>query len=61
MNVTESNLLVTTNAERKYRSHIGLKVPVDPESAKATYRNDILNVSLRVKGKSNKGIKISVK
>jgi len=59
LNVTESNLLVTTNAERKYRSHIGLKVPVDPESAKAN-RNDILNVSSRVKGKSNKGIKISI-
>jgi HSP20 family protein len=60
LNVTEGSLGVTTNAERKYRTQIDLKVPVDPESAKAAYRNGILSVTLRVKGKSNKGIKISV-
>lgn len=60
LGVTESNLNVSTNGERKYRSNIDLIVPVIPESAKATYRNGILSVTLRVKGKSNKGIKISV-
>lgn len=61
LNVTEGNLLVTTpNAERKYRVSIDLKVPVDPQNAKATYRNGILSVTMRVKGKSNKGIKVSV-
>jgi HSP20 family protein len=61
LNVTESNLAVATpNSERKYRSSIDLMVPVDPVSAKAVYRNGILSVTLRFKGKSNKGIKISV-
>ena len=61
LNVTENNLIVTTpNVERKYRSSIDLQVPVEPKSSKAAYRNGILSVTLRVKGKSNKGIKISV-
>lgn len=61
LNVSDSKLLVTTpNAERRYKADIDLKVPVDPQSAKASYRNGILSVTLRVKGKSNKGIKISV-
>jgi len=61
LNVSDSKLIITTpNAERRYKVDIDLKVPVDPQSAKASYRNGILSVTLRVKGKSNKGIKISV-
>jgi HSP20 family protein len=61
LDVTESHLLVSTpNTERKYRTSIDLKAPVDPESAKASYKNGILSVTLRVKGKSNKGIKIRI-
>ena len=61
LNVSDSKLIVTTSkAERKYKADIELKAQVDPQSAKASYRNGILSVTLRVKGKSNKGIKISV-
>jgi len=61
LNVSDSKLIVTTpKAERKYKADIELKAQVDPQSAKASYRNGILSVTLRVKGKSNKGIKISV-
>ncbi|MFQ5940536.1 MAG: Hsp20/alpha crystallin family protein [Nitrososphaerales archaeon] len=60
LNATESKLVVTTEGERKYRCVVDLNVPVDPETAKALYRNGILSVTLRVKGKGNKGIKIGV-
>jgi HSP20 family protein len=61
LNLAENSLSISTpNSEKKYKCVIDLKVPVDPTSAKATYKNGILNVTMRVKGKSNKGIKISV-
>jgi len=61
LDVTENNLLISTpNTERKYRASMDLKAPVDPDSAKASYKNGILSVTLRVKGKSNKGIKIRI-
>lgn len=61
LDVTENNFLISTpNTERKYRVRIDLKAPVDPDSAKASYKNGILSVTLRVKGKSNKGIKIRI-
>ncbi|MFQ5969975.1 MAG: Hsp20/alpha crystallin family protein [Nitrososphaerales archaeon] len=62
LNVSHSKLIVTTTpkAERRYKADIELKAQADPKSAKATYRNGILSVTLRVKGNSNKGIKISV-
>ncbi len=60
LKVTESNIVVTSNCERKYKSCIDLKVPVVPENAKAACRNGILTVTLNVKGKSNKGLKINV-
>lgn len=61
LNVTENNLSITTTGERKYKVDIPLKMPVDPESSKAIYKNGILSVTMRLKGKSNKGIKISVR
>jgi len=61
LSVSENRLIIATpNAERSYKADIDLKAPVDSQSAKASYRNGILSVTLRVKGKSNKGIKISV-
>ena len=61
LSVSENRLIIATpNVERRYKADIDLKVQVDPQSAKASYRNGILSVTLRVKGKSNKGIKISV-
>lgn len=61
LQVSDSKLVIATlNAERKYKAEIDLETEVDPQSAKASYRNGILSVVLRVKGKSNKGIRISV-
>jgi HSP20 family protein len=61
LNVSDSKLIITTpNVERRYKADIDLKEIVDPKSAKASYRNGILSVTLRVKGKSNKGIRVSV-
>ncbi len=61
LNISDSKLVIATpSAERRYKADIDLIVQVDPQSAKASYRNGILTVTLRVKGKSNKGIKISV-
>ena len=61
LSVSDSRLVIATpNVERRYKADIDLKAQVDPQSAKASYRNGILSVTLRVKGKSNKGIKISV-
>ncbi len=61
LNVSDSKLVISTpNAERRYKAEVDLEAQVDPQSAKAFYKNGILTVTLRVKGKSNKGIKISV-
>ncbi len=61
LNVSDSKLIVTTpNVERRYKADIDLKEHVDPKSTKASYRNGILSVTLRVKGKNNKGIRVSV-
>jgi len=61
LSISDSKLVMATpNAERRYKAEIDLIAQVDPQSAKASYRNGILTVTLRVKGKSNKGIQISV-
>lgn len=52
---TEDQVLLTAvTGDRKYRSTIRLKTPVDPESASATYRNGILEATFKVRGKANK-------
>ena len=40
---------------RKYRSEFTLKSEVDPESAKAEYKNGILDLLFLIKDKTNKG------
>jgi len=40
---------------RKYRSEFPLKREVDPESAKAEYKNGILDLFFLIKDKTNKG------
>ncbi|MEM0075776.1 MAG: Hsp20/alpha crystallin family protein [Conexivisphaerales archaeon] len=47
--------LAATGEGRVYKAEIALKEEVDPETAKATYRNGILEVRFRLKGKTNKG------
>ena len=40
---------------RKYRTEIKLKAEVDPDSGKAEYRNGLLEISLSLRDKANKG------
>lgn len=64
LKVTEDGkmlIIKASNEERKYYKEIELPARVDPESAKATYKNGILEVRLKKVGKEEgKGIKIKV-
>jgi HSP20 family protein len=42
---------------RKYRTEIQLRADVDPESGKAEYNNGVLEISLNLKDKTNKGFR----
>lgn len=47
--------------DRKYEANVPLEVRVDPGSAKASYKNGVLEVRLKAKGKARKGgVKINV-
>jgi len=41
--------------DRKYRASIELKEAVDPDSTSASYKNGVLEIIFRLKGKANKG------
>ncbi|MGB9816013.1 MAG: archaeal heat shock protein Hsp20 [Desulfurococcaceae archaeon] len=62
--VTEDGKTLIINASnggRKYYKEIELPAKVDPSSAKASYKNGVLEVKLRKTGKEeSKGIKIKV-
>jgi len=48
LDATENRLdIAAQNDLRKYSEHVELPVKVDPHSAKATYRNGVLEVKLR--------------
>jgi HSP20 family protein len=48
LETTESRLDITAqNESRKYSESVELPVKVDPHSAKATYRNGVLEVKLK--------------
>ncbi|MER3601810.1 MAG: heat-shock protein Hsp20 [Nitrososphaerota archaeon] len=50
LKVTESKLTIRVDtADRKYHRTVELPEPVDPDSAKATYKNGILEVTLKKK------------
>ncbi len=40
---------------RKYKAEVGLKTEVDPASAKAEYRNGVLEILFSIRDKDNKG------
>lgn len=46
LDATERTLTVSVEAERKYYKTVDLPAEIDPESAKATYKNGILEVTL---------------
>lgn len=53
-------IINASNEKKKYYKEVDLPAKVDPESAKATYKNGVLEVKLRKLGKEEKGIKIKI-
>ena len=54
-------IINASNEKRKYYKEIELPTRVDPSSAKATYRNGVLEIKLKKLGKEEgKGVKIKV-
>jgi len=54
-------IISASNEKRKYYKEVDLPAKVDPASAKATYRNGVLEVKLRKLGKEEgKGVKVKV-
>ena len=49
LHATENSLEIRTENERKYYKEVNFDVPVDPESAKATYKNGVLSVKIKKK------------
>ncbi|RLE49567.1 MAG: Hsp20/alpha crystallin family protein [Candidatus Methanomethylicota archaeon] len=59
LNATENTLTISVDTEkRKYYKEISLPSPVKPETAKATYRNGVLEVQLEKAKKPGTSIKI---
>ncbi len=57
----ESVLIISVDTEnRKYYKEVELPSTVDPESAKASYRNGVLEVTLTKKHVKPKGQKIKI-
>jgi HSP20 family protein len=55
---TEETAVVTAQSEgRSYRAEMELKSPVKPDSAKAEYKNGMLEISFSLKDKANKGFR----
>ncbi len=58
---TENKLVIrASNDYRKYYKEIELPKPVKPETAKAQYRNGVLEVKIDLKEKSEEGVKVKV-
>jgi len=62
LNTTENSLTISVDTEdRKYYKEVPLPEKVDPESAEATYKNGVLEVSMKKLEKKPKGKTISMK
>lgn len=59
---TEDRVVISaSNEDRRYYKEVELPVPVKPETAKATYRNGVLTITLEKKEKvKRKGFKIKI-
>lgn len=63
LNATEDMLVISVKApQRKYYKEVELPAKVDPNSAKASYRNGVLEITLlkKEKKKGEEGVKIKV-
>jgi len=58
INATEDTVVIRGENSRKYYKECKLDAPVDPDSAKATYRNGILEVTFQLKKRPGKRIKV---
>ncbi len=68
--VAKENLRVTADentvtieslsGEQRYHKRIDLPETVDPKTAKSTYKNGILEVSFKTKGKGSSGMQINI-
>jgi HSP20 family protein len=50
----------STAPEHRYRKVVDLPEPVDPKSAKSTYKNGILEATFRLRKKSGSGVSINI-
>ena len=56
VSVADDSAVITAEKEqRKYRAELALKAEVVPDSGKAEYKNGVLDISLQLKDKANKG------
>jgi len=61
LNASERKLIISVDTpQRKYYKEVDLPAEVDPQSAKATYRNGVLEVTLKKIGKGEKGVRIKI-
>jgi HSP20 family protein len=58
--VDGNKLKISTTGKRKYYKEVLLGADVEPESAKATYSNGVLEVVLKKKGEAKEGKKIKI-
>lgn len=54
-------LIEASNHDRKYRKEVQLPTEVDIDTAEATYRNGVLEITIKKKHKEKKGKQIQVK
>ena len=59
VSATENSVTIQTE-ERKYRKDIDLPDEVDPASAKSTYKNGMLEITLKRKGRKPSGVSIKI-
>jgi HSP20 family protein len=59
---TERSLTITASNDRKYYKEVSFAEPVNPDTAKAQYRNGVLTITIekKEKTKKEKGVKIKV-
>lgn len=63
LNATEDVLVISVKTpQRKYYKEVDLPVKVEPSSARASYKNGVLEVSLKKKGEAReeKGVRVKV-
>ncbi|HNR58937.1 MAG TPA: Hsp20/alpha crystallin family protein, partial [Methanothrix sp.] len=57
---TERSVRIETTGEKKFAKTIALDAEVDPDSARASYKNGVLSVELEKKLKAEKGKEIKI-